>query len=80
MKEEKLIYNKVKHNHNIYRYYIGHSGVLIKEPDGKSEMVDKLKIKGESRPNLLKKLLSFGRKHVDIKHGDVVKYILKHYE
>jgi len=52
---------------------------LIKSPDGTSELVEKFKIKGESRPNLLKKLLSFGRHHVSLKHGEIEEYIRNHY-
>ena len=77
-KKEEPNYNKVRHNHKLYEYYIGHNDVLIR-CDGMSNLVNKLKIKGESRPNLLKRLLKLGRRNVNVKHGEVARYIERHY-
>lgn len=71
--------NHIKHNHEIYTYYIGKKGVLIKNSSGWSRLVSKLQIKGQARPNLLKRLLNMGRRNVHLKHGEVEEFIRKHY-
>jgi hypothetical protein len=71
--------HKIHHNHEIYEYTIGEHHVLIKRPDGMPNLYDKNHIKGASRPNLLRRLLSRGRRNVKITSVDIEKFLAKHY-
>lgn len=79
MQEYQTSFNKIKHNHCVFEYHIGHEAVLIKTTEGRSDLVPKKKIKGLCRPNLLKRLLGAGKRHVNVKHGEIEDYIRKHY-
>jgi rRNA pseudouridine-1189 N-methylase Emg1 (Nep1/Mra1 family) len=70
---------QIHHNHQIFEYHIGNDKVLIKSTDGHTAMYDKNHVKGESRPNLLKRLLRMGQRNIKITHVDVEKFIAKHY-
>jgi len=69
----------VRYKHEIYEYTVGNHKVLIKAPDGTSALYDKNHVKGESRPNLLKRLLRFGQRNIKVTQVDVEKFITKHY-
>ena len=66
-------------DHDVFEYTVGNDKVLIKSPDGSTSLFDKRHVKGESRPNLLKRLLSRGQRNVKITRVDVEKFIARHY-
>jgi len=70
---------KINYNHEIYEYTLGNHKVLIKSPDGTSALYDKNHVKGEIRPNLFKRLFSMGQRNIKVTHGDVEKFIARHY-
>ena len=68
--------NTVAHKGNLYTYTHGYNGnVLIKETDGKSYLIDRKHIKGMARPNLLKRMISFGKTNIKLKHGEIEHWI-----
>lgn len=69
----------VHYNHEIYEYTLGNSKVLIKSPDGTNALYDKNHIKGDIRPNLLKRLFRIGQRNIKITSVDVEKFIARHY-
>lgn len=69
---------QIKHNKEIFTYFIGGHNILIKLPDNSSEVVNKYKIKGQAKPNLFRKLISFN-KRFEIKHWEIEKYIKENY-
>lgn len=71
--------NIIHHNHEIYEYTIGSDNVLIKCPNGCTALYDKKQIKGESRPNLLRRLLKLGRRNIKITQVDIEKFIHRHF-
>ncbi len=70
---------QVHYNHEIYEYTLGNHKVLIKAPDGTAALYDKNQVKGEVRPNLLKRLLRIGQRNIKITPVDVEKFIARHY-
>ena len=70
---------KINYNHEIYEYTLGNHKVLIKAPDGTTALYDKNHVKGESRPNLLKRLLRIGQRNIKVSTVDVQKFVARHY-
>jgi hypothetical protein len=70
---------KVHYNRDIYEYTLGNHKVLIKSPNGTCALYDKNRVKGEARPNFLKRLLRIGQRNIKVTHVDVEKFIAKHY-
>lgn len=70
---------RIHHNHQVFEYSVVGDKVLIRSSDGHASHYDKKQIKGESRPNLLKRLLRLGRRNVRITASDIKKFIVKHY-
>lgn len=71
--------NYIHYKRENYEYTIGNDKVLIRSPDGKASLFDKHHVKGESRPNLLKRLLRIGQRNIKITHVDVEKFINRHF-
>lgn len=81
MKKKRSHYDvhQIHYDHQVYWYQIGEDKVLIKNPDGTASLYDKNHVKGESRPNLFKRLFKRGKRNIKVTHVDVEKFIQRHY-